>query len=103
MQVGITLGHLRAGMRHQFLKFVHEDFSGAGKPRGEGMAQTGNSRCGTGAYWNNSGEVMLFLANLSDSKEKSSWQVDLPCGSASGEEELEPLSLKVVKFAVTQK
>ena len=70
---------------------------------GEGMVQAGNSRCGTGAYWNNSGEVMLFLANLSDSKEKSSWQVDLPCGSASGEEELEPLSLKVVKFAVTQK
>ena len=66
------------------------------------MAQVGHPRCGIAAYWNNSGEVMLFLVNLSEESETTSWQIDLPCGSSSGEETLEPLSLKAVKFTISQ-
>ena len=69
---------------------------------GEGMAQVGHPRCGIAAYWNNSGEVMLFLVNLSEESETTSWQIDLPCGSSSGEETLEPLSLKAVKFTISR-
>lgn len=32
MQVGVTLSHLRAGMCHQLLEFVHGNLAGAGKP-----------------------------------------------------------------------
>ena len=67
---------------------------------GEGLATVGNDRCGIGAYWNDSGEVMVFLANLSEETETCPWQLNLPVGNASGDAEIAPLSLKVIKFSL---
>jgi hypothetical protein len=65
---------------------------------GEGMAAVDNSKCGIAAYWNGSGEVMVFLVNLSEEEETCPWQLDLPVGSTSGEDKIAPLALKVLKF-----
>ncbi|MBR2372667.1 MAG: hypothetical protein IKA87_00385 [Lentisphaeria bacterium] len=70
---------------------------------GEGMASVGNDKCGIAAYWNNNGEVMVFLVNLSEAEEECSWRLSLPVGNASGDEKVAPLSLKVVKFTISEK
>ena len=67
---------------------------------GEGLATVGNDKCGIAAYWNDNGEVMLFLANLSEEEETTSWQIGLPVGKKCGEEKISPLSLKVIKFTL---
>jgi len=38
MQVGVALSHLRAGMCHQLLEFVHGNLAGAGQPCGKGVS-----------------------------------------------------------------
>lgn len=70
---------------------------------GEGMTAVENSKCGIAAYWCGNGDVMVFLVNLSEEEELCPWQIDLPVGKSSGEEKLAPLSLKALKFTITDK
>ena len=65
------------------------------------MTSVENSKCGIAAYWCANGAVMVFLVNLSEKEELCPWQIDLPVGKSSGQEKLAPLSLKALKFTIS--
>ena len=68
---------------------------------GEGRVSVSDPRCGMSAYWNDSGEIMLFVVNLAEETRKTACSAALPCGEFACETEVPPLALKVVRARIS--
>ncbi len=69
---------------------------------GEGLVTVSDPRCGMSAYWNDSGEVMLFVVNLAEESRKTACSAALPCGEFACETEVPPLALKVIRTRISR-
>ena len=68
---------------------------------GEGHVSVSDPNCGMSAYWNDSGEIMLFVVNLAEEPRKTACSAALPCGNYACETEVPPLSLKVIRTGIS--
>ena len=68
---------------------------------GERRVSVSDPNCGMSAYWNDSGEIMLFVVNLAEEPRKTACSAVLPCGNYACETKVPPLSLKVIRTRIS--
>ncbi len=63
---------------------------------GEQLCGTDHPQCGMSVYWNEIGETMSFLVNLSEKPERCHWHYNLEGLENEGITEIPPLALKIL-------